>query len=230
MMTHGSSCYQIMQQLQFAFIAVVVMLGTRRPACAQVLGGGGGVGTPPPPLGKLEINHVSFVIGSPLGSQRLAVEGDGFVTNHADGANTVEVGRDDLGWVPCRVVEGACTVDCGSSSRIVCDTAPVPPNLSDALVSVAPEDEGEALDVRVTVCRSGCSGTDKPKQSTITHPASFRFVSERDSAVNPTLVSQHSALQHRASSAWHTTSLTCVLRVRSLPLNQGGTEPATAVR
>jgi hypothetical protein len=132
------------------------------------------------------INRVSFALGSPLGSQRLAVEGSGFATNHADGHNTVEIGKGDHAWVPCKVVEGACTVDCGSSSRIVCDTAPVTANLTGALVTPK-HAQTTALDVRVTVCRGGCD-TDNPDTSTVTYPDSFVFMSERDSALNPTLL------------------------------------------
>ena len=46
----------------------------------------------------------------------------GFATEFFDGSNTVVIGSDSYGYVSCDVIEGACTVDCGSAWRIVCDT------------------------------------------------------------------------------------------------------------
>ena len=46
----------------------------------------------------------------------------GFATNHFDGSNSVAVGSDSHGYVACDVIEGACSVDCGSAWRVVCDT------------------------------------------------------------------------------------------------------------
>eukprot|EP01048_Picozoa_sp_COSAG05_P018157 COSAG05_NODE_2605_length_2850_cov_3.223192_2_plen_170_part_00 len=81
-------------------------------------------------LGPLKVapsvTSISRHHGSSIGGQRLAIEGADFTTNFHEGANTVHVGSQKLGWVECNVVEGACTVDCGSASRIVCDMLEMP--------------------------------------------------------------------------------------------------------
>lgn len=37
-------------------------------------------------------------------------------------AAQVWIGKEGYGWSTCEVIEGACSVDCGSMYRIVCDT------------------------------------------------------------------------------------------------------------
>ena len=52
----------------------------------------------PEPAGPT-INDITFMSGSPLGSQRLAVTGSGFTTNFHDGHNSIDIGSDQKGWV-----------------------------------------------------------------------------------------------------------------------------------
>jgi hypothetical protein len=144
-------------------------------------------------------SSLSFSSGSELGSQRLAVNGTGFTTDHSTAWNTVELGRADLGhWVPCRVVEGACTVDCGSSSRIVCDTEPVPPELRGAAGGMV----STPLDVKVKVCKGACD-TNAPITDEAVLSGAFAFRPARDSTVNPTLL----GVEPRALSADEALSL-----------------------
>ena len=58
--------------------------------------------------------------GTAMGGTRISIDGEGFATDFWNGGNTVHIGG-----VPCDVVEGACTVDCGGSTRIVRDHIPV---------------------------------------------------------------------------------------------------------
>lgn len=74
----------------------------------------------------VNVQGVSFDKGSCNGGQRLATTGSGFATNFHDSSNVVSLGSDALGWRECDVVQGACTVDCGSATRIVCDTPKFP--------------------------------------------------------------------------------------------------------
>ena len=128
------------------------------------------------------IYDITFQQGSPLGSQRLALRGSGYTTNFHAGSNTVELGSDEQGWTTCVVVEGACTVDCGSASRIVCDTEPFSPALGGI------EDVWAAgLQVRVKVCRSACDSWE-PDIAEAWAPMSFDFTPARNSPTNPTLL------------------------------------------
>ena len=131
------------------------------------------------------ITEMTFSKGSPLGNQRLALTGSGFTTNFHDGANTVEIGNDSKGWATCRVVEGACTVDCGSANRIVCDTEQVPDSWLPDDGDLANVDTGP-LDVKVNVCRGGCDGGVPDMVEVRTGP--FEFTSARNSRSNPTLL------------------------------------------
>ena len=69
-----------------------------------------------------EVDSVSPSFGTTLGGTRLSIAGEGFATEFFDGSNSVKIGTDSSGYVDCDVIEGACTVDCGSAYRIVCDT------------------------------------------------------------------------------------------------------------
>ena len=69
-----------------------------------------------------EIDSVTPYWGSANGGTRLHIDGTGFATEFFSGKNKVWIGSDSTEWVPCDVVEGACTVDCGGDKRIVCDT------------------------------------------------------------------------------------------------------------
>ena len=40
----------------------------------------------------------------------------------------VWLGKDGYGWSKCHVIEGACSVDCGSMRRIVCETSAFVPD------------------------------------------------------------------------------------------------------
>ena len=74
----------------------------------------------------------------------MALHGKGFTTNFHEELNVVAIGTDTLGWTACDVIQGACTVDCGSTFKVVCDTQPFP-------VQAA----GQALSVKASVMRSG---------------------------------------------------------------------------
>ena len=138
---------------------------------------------PQPPT----ISDISFSSGSPLGAQRLGITGSGFTTNFHDGANDVFIGTDSGGWTECHVVEGACTVDCGSANRVVCDTEPVPESWT-GTGELADVDTGP-LEVKVSVCREGCDGANPQSQEVRAGP--FEFTPARDSHTNPTLLGVH---------------------------------------
>lgn len=72
----------------------------------------------------LTVTSVSPNQGSIMGGARVFLNGSGFETNHFVGGNMVQIGRDGVGWAECDVIEAACSVDCGSSSRVVCDLKP----------------------------------------------------------------------------------------------------------
>ena len=158
----------------------------------------GGVEQPPP----VTFHSITFTSGSPLGAQRLAIEGEGFTTNFHDGNNKILIGSDVKGWTSCSVVEGACTVDCGSASRIVCDTDKIPESWLTAdtvagagsKIELADLDTGP-LSVKVTVCRSGslCDTADAEDTNRVIAVADvpFAFTPARDSHLNPTLLGVH---------------------------------------
>lgn len=143
----------------------------------------------PEPAGPT-FHDITFVSGSPLGAQRLAITGSGFTTNIHDGHNSIEIGSDTKGWASCAVVEGACTVDCGSANRIVCDTDQVPEGWLTAAdgsdIDLADLDTGD-LEVKVTVCRSLCDSA-TPELATVIATKPFAFKPARDSHINPTLL------------------------------------------
>ena len=60
--------------------------------------------------------------GTKGGETRLTLKGGGFNVNFFTGGNYVYIGRDDEEWVPCDVIEGACSVECGGPHTLVCDT------------------------------------------------------------------------------------------------------------
>ena len=77
--------------------------------------------------------------GTATGGTHVHIRGDGFATDTYGGGNTLfmfdpsifELIKDKPGHeimsmvvVPCDVIEGACTVDCGGPRKIVCDTRP----------------------------------------------------------------------------------------------------------
>lgn len=136
----------------------------------------------PEPLGPT-ITDVTFESGSPLGSQRIALTGTGFTTNFHSGGNQVEIGSSATGWSACEVVEGACTVDCGSASRIVCDTDQVP---SDWYTGDIADVSSGPLDFKVTVCYDLCGSTAPETQDITAGP--FEFTPARHSHQNPTLL------------------------------------------
>ena len=77
--------------------------------------------------------------GTAMGGTRISIGGEGFATDFWNGGNTVHIGG-----VPCDVVEGACTVDCGGSTRIVRDH--IPHSLARARAFFARErDKGAAI-------------------------------------------------------------------------------------
>jgi hypothetical protein len=113
--------------------------------------------------------------------------GSDFTTNFHEGANTVHIGADSVGWVECNVVEGACTVDCGSSKRIVCDTLTMPESwVADAGGDVASVRTASNLQFRVNVCRDQCD-TSTPVMHEVRY-GSFQFTSARDSTSNPVIL------------------------------------------
>ena len=54
----------------------------------------------------------------------MTIKGGGFNVNFFTGGNYVYIGSDSTEWVPCDVIEGACSVDCGGPNTLVCDTGP----------------------------------------------------------------------------------------------------------
>ena len=71
------------------------------------------------------VTSVTPSSGTALGGTRLHVDGHGFTTDFFAARNDVWLCKDDLeDCAVCNVIEGACTVDCGGPTRIVCDTGP----------------------------------------------------------------------------------------------------------
>ena len=72
------------------------------------------------------IDTVTPSYGCELGGTRLSITGRGFTTDFFAATNEVFIGtnfgQSSESSVACDVIEGACSVDCGSSKRIVCDT------------------------------------------------------------------------------------------------------------
>lgn len=68
------------------------------------------------------IDSVSPNRGTAAGGTRVHIYGEGFATEFYSGANSVYIGKASKSWVQCDVIEGACTVDCGGGTKIVCDT------------------------------------------------------------------------------------------------------------
>ena len=79
------------------------------------------------------VNSISPAVGTILGGQRLHVDGSGFNLEFFEGSNVVTLISEKGVERNCVVLEGACTVDCGSSKRIVCEIEyvllPPPPPL-----------------------------------------------------------------------------------------------------
>jgi hypothetical protein len=83
----------------------------------------------------LSITSIEPNRGSYLGITRVTITGTGFSTNFIDGGNRVTIGRMHNGvWVggDCEVLEGACTVECGSDTKLFCDTPPWDPASSES--------------------------------------------------------------------------------------------------
>ena len=134
------------------------------------------------------IQTVSAAAGSSIGGQRLALVGGNFTTNFHEGHNKVFIGTDTLGWTECAVVEGACTVDCGSANRIVCDVLEVPDAwVAESVGGGAEHVDVPDLNVKVEVCAFECETPD-PVMHTVTAGSSFHFQPARDSTTNPTLL------------------------------------------
>jgi hypothetical protein len=81
--------------------------------------------------------------GTSTGGSRLHIFGRGFTVDIYSGSNAVYIGDPSFDylstnptWTPCPVVEGACSVDCGGSRKLVCDSGewwpstPSHPNLA----------------------------------------------------------------------------------------------------
>ena len=144
-------------------------------ACCAHLHGAGGQ----EPQGTIE--RVSASEGSALGGQRLSIHGVGFTTNFHKGRNSVRIGTDEAGWTDCTVVEGACTVDCGSATRLVCDTQSARLGAPDAS-NIQRGASSQWLDLVIN-----SSALPSGSQSLVKKRA-FRFTSPRNSARNPTLL------------------------------------------
>ena len=124
----------------------------------------------PLPIPTSSVDSISVSSGTCYGGQRLQVFGMGFVTNFHEGGMTISLGvankHEEGGgvWSKCDVVEGACTVDCGSSSKVVCDTT-----------QFEADHTGLQLDVKVVVSKGnvgaetnflyGAFRCDSPKHS-----------------------------------------------------------------
>jgi hypothetical protein len=57
-----------------------------------------------------------------MGGTRVSIKGGGFNVNFFTAGNYVYIGSDATTWVPCDVIEGACSVQCGSANTLICDT------------------------------------------------------------------------------------------------------------
>ena len=63
--------------------------------------------------------------GSIGGGSRITVKGQGFNVNFFTAGNYVYIGSTVSNtWVPCDIIEGACTVQCGGPKTLICDTQP----------------------------------------------------------------------------------------------------------
>ena len=129
------------------------------------------------------ITGISHVQGSLLGGQRLAIYGSGFSVDTYTGGNEIWFGSESRSLWPytCTVIEGACTVDCGSSSKIVCETSEIHPKLLDPSWAEFPM--GFALDVKVA--STSISGAIQ----VAVFPEIFSPTGVTNSARNPTLLS-----------------------------------------
>lgn len=134
----------------------------------------------PPDIQLVRVDGMSFDTGSCYGGQRLHITGSGFATNFHDSTNIVTLGSDSIGWSACDVVQGACTVDCGSQSRIVCDTP-----------EFHPDQSLQPLNLKVGV----------QKASTVEHELSrsFTCVQPEHSALAPTVLG---VTPRHASANW----------------------------
>lgn len=72
------------------------------------------------------VTSISPNIGTLSGGARVVIKGGGFNVNFFTSGNYVFIGSNTRGWVPCDVIEGACTVQCGGPNTLVCDTNPWP--------------------------------------------------------------------------------------------------------
>ena len=68
----------------------------------------------------VRVDSVTPAEGSVVGGQRLHIDGNGFNLEFFEGSNVVTL-TNGVHERKCVVLEGACTVDCGSSKRIVCE-------------------------------------------------------------------------------------------------------------
>ena len=139
-------------------------------SCATFLRVGLAAPVPIPPA-LVTLDSVSTESGTCNGGQRLQVFGSGFATNHHDAENLVEIGSDAEGWRECDVIQGACTVDCGSASKIVCDTKEFPQRSM----------WQKKLDVKVTVAKGSTP-------SVAIQTAKFTCTTPEDSAESPTVL------------------------------------------
>jgi len=54
--------------------------------------------------------------GTRAGGTRVQIKGSGFNVNFFTAGNCVYIGKGNVGWAMCDVIEGACSVDCGGPS------------------------------------------------------------------------------------------------------------------
>ena len=82
--------------------------------------------TPDPTFVDSSEYHVDSITpnqGTVAGGSRVTIKGGGFNTNFFSAGNYVSIGSGTT-WVPCEVIEGACTVQCGGPKTLICDTGP----------------------------------------------------------------------------------------------------------
>ena len=185
--------------LRAAVIAALSVWGCTVP------GDGAGLGS----FVDLEVFSVDPSEGSVAGGSRLFVRGKGFDTDFFDGGqNIVQVGRAGIGWAACDVIEGACSVDCGSGGRVVCDLGAFvwAPNTTNTIEREITRQGGRVpaglLDVRV---ETGMS------QQVQTLTAAFRFL--------PTLGHTPVPKLHAISPQYFTTEQVINVTGTGLPSN-----------
>jgi hypothetical protein len=122
------------------------------------------------------VSSITPATGSVTGGQRLHVDGNGFNLEFFEGSNVVTLIGEGVER-NCVVVEGACTVDCGSSKRIVCEIEP--PSRDEKLAGAPDLGISGTYDVKVEVNIPGRDTVERLIEN------AFTFSPALDSPSNP---------------------------------------------